>query len=186
VSMGSFSFRIPKAVLFDRDGTLVHDVPYNGEPDLVAPVPRAREMLQELRARGIATGVVSNQSGIARGLLSRAQVDRVNTRIDAILGPFDVWEVCPHGEEDGCSCRKPAPGMILSACRRLRIEPEEAAYIGDIGSDMEAAQAAGARGILVPTPETRRAEVAAARESAADLVSAVRLLLGMAPVGSRP
>lgn len=175
----------PRAVLFDRDGTLVHDVPYNGEPGLVAPMPHAREVLAELRGRGIATGVISNQSGIARGMLSRRQVDSVNDRIEALLGPFDVWEICPHGTEDGCGCRKPAPGMILSACRRLGIDTAQAAYIGDIGSDMEAAQAAGLRGILVPTPLTRPQEVEAAPEVAPDLLAAVALLLDPAPVGSR-
>jgi D-glycero-D-manno-heptose 1,7-bisphosphate phosphatase len=183
--MGSSSVPLPKAVLFDRDGTLIRDVPYNGDPGLVAPMPDARRVLAALRGRGIATGVVSNQSGVARGLLSRGQVDRVNDRVDDLLGPFDVWEVCPHGTEDGCGCRKPAPGMILSACRRLGIAAAEAAYIGDIGSDMEAAEAAGARGILVPTPLTRPEEVAAAREVAVDLPAAMSLLLGLAPVGSR-
>lgn len=185
MGMRSYSSPIPKAVLFDRDGTLVRDVPYNGDPGLVAPVPDARQVLAELRGRGIATGVVSNQSGVARGLLSRSQVDRVNDRIDNLLGPFDVWEICPHGTEDGCGCRKPAPGMILSACRRLGIAAADAAYIGDIGSDMEAAEAAGVRGILVPTALTRPDEVAAAREVAADLSGAVSLLLGPAPVGGR-
>lgn len=175
----------PKAVLFDRDGTLIHDVPYNGDPARVAPMPTARKVLAELRRRGIATGVITNQSGIARGLVTRSQVDGVNLRVDALLGPFDVWEICPHGTEDGCGCRKPAPGMILSACRRLGIATAEAAYIGDIGSDMEAAQAAGLRGILVPTPLTRHHEVSAAPEVAANLSAAVALLLRPAPVGSR-
>jgi HAD superfamily hydrolase (TIGR01662 family) len=183
--MASSSIPPPKAVLFDRDGTLVRDVPYNGDPRLVAPMPRAREVLAGLRGRGIATGVLSNQSGIARGLLSRSQVDSVNSRIEALLGPFDVWEICPHGTEDGCGCRKPAPGMILSACRRLGIRAAEAAYIGDIGSDMEAAEAAGLRGILVPTPLTRPQEVEAAPEVAADLSAAVALLLGRAAGGNR-
>ncbi|MEK0157365.1 HAD family hydrolase [Arthrobacter oryzae] len=176
----------PKAVLFDRDGTLIHDVPYNGDPRLVAPMPTARKVLAELRRRGIATGVVTNQSGIARGLLTRSQVDSVNLRIEALLGPFDVWEICPHGTEDGCGCRKPAPGMILSACRRLGIAAAEAVYIGDIGSDMEAAEAAGLRGILVPNPLTRHQEVQDAPEVAADLSAAVALLLGPAPVGQAP
>ena len=60
-------------------------------------MPDARRVLTELRGRGIATGVVSNQSGVARGLLSRGQVDRVNDRVEELLGPFDVWEICPHG-----------------------------------------------------------------------------------------
>jgi D-glycero-D-manno-heptose 1,7-bisphosphate phosphatase len=166
-----------KAVLFDRDGTLVVDVPYNGDPDEVRPFPGARRVLDELRSRGLATGVLSNQSGIARGILTRWQVESVNARVEDLLGPFDVWEVCPHADEDGCLCRKPAPGMIHSACSRLGFDASEVAFIGDIGSDVEAARAAGARGVLVPTPLTRNEEVAAALEVAADLEQAVALLL---------
>jgi D-glycero-D-manno-heptose 1,7-bisphosphate phosphatase len=166
-----------RAVLFDRDGTLVQDVPYNGDPNRVQPMGQAAEVLQELRRRGLATGVISNQSGVSRGLLTLSQVESVNARIEELLGPFDVWEICPHGPEDGCGCRKPAPGMIQAACLRLGISPGEAAYIGDIGSDLDAADAAGARGVMVPTPATRMEEVEAARNVAADLDEAVRMLL---------
>lgn len=166
-----------KAVLFDRDGTLVVDVPYNGDPQLVRPMESARSALERVRREGLATGVVSNQSGIARGLVGRAQVDAVNQRVEQLLGPFDVWQICPHGPEDGCPCRKPAPGMILAACRDLGIEPSEAAYVGDIGADMEAATAAGARAVLVPTSVTLQAEIDAAAVVAGDLAQAVELLL---------
>ena len=166
-----------RAVLFDRDGTLVVDVPYNGDPRMVRPFPGARRALDGLRSLGLATGVLSNQSGIARGILTAEEVAGVNARVEELLGPFDVWEVCPHSAEDGCGCRKPAPGMIHSACSRLGIDPSEAAFIGDIGSDIEAARAAGARGVLVPTPLTRTEEVAAAGEVAADLEQAVAMLL---------
>jgi D-glycero-D-manno-heptose 1,7-bisphosphate phosphatase len=167
-----------RAVLFDRDGTLVVDVPYNGDPGLVRTVPGAKGVLDSLRARGLAVGVVSNQSGVARGLLTEEEVASVNARVEELLGPFDVWEVCPHGEGDGCTCRKPAPGMVHSACRRLGIEPSEAVLIGDIGSDVRAAEAAGARGILVPTQVTRSEEIAAAVLVARDLAGACELALG--------
>ncbi|MHA7262725.1 D-glycero-alpha-D-manno-heptose-1,7-bisphosphate 7-phosphatase [Arthrobacter sp. TMN-37] len=166
----------PKAVLFDRDGTLVIDVPYNGEPALVQEMPGARAVLDSLRRAGVAVGVVTNQSGIARGLLTRAQVDAVHARIEELLGPFAVWEICPHGPADGCSCRKPEPGMVLSACSRLGLDPGEAAVIGDIGADMGAARAAGAVGVLVPTAVTRREEVLAAPLVADSLAGAVELL----------
>jgi HAD superfamily hydrolase (TIGR01662 family) len=166
-----------RAVLFDRDGTLIRDVPYNGDPARVHPMPQAREVLDRLRSRGIATGVLSNQSGIGRGILTVDQVAAVNLRIEQLLGPFDDWDICPHRAEDVCTCRKPAPGLIRRACRRLGIVPGEAAYVGDIGSDVEAAHAAGVRGVMVPTALTLPAEVEAAPEVADDLRSAVSLLL---------
>jgi HAD superfamily hydrolase (TIGR01662 family) len=178
--------RPPRAVLFDRDGTLVVDVPYCGDPSLVRPVPSARPALALLRAAGIPVGVVSNQSGIARGLLRREQVDAVNRRVDDLLGPFDVWQLCPHGPDDGCACRKPAPGMVLAAAERLGVAPEDVAVVGDIGADVGAAQAAGSRAVLVPTPVTRAEEVAAAPVVRTDLVAAVRHLLGTEESPGRP
>lgn len=174
--MGSSSTPKLRAVLFDRDGTLVTDVPYNGDPGLVRPMPGAEAVLASLRAHGVATGVVSNQSGIARGLLTEAQVEDVNARVEELLGPFDVWEVCPHSQEDRCGCRKPAPGMVHSACRKLGIHESQAALIGDIGDDVGAAEAAGAIGVLVPTPVTQAEEVSSARFVARDLAAAVELL----------
>ncbi|MEV4744285.1 HAD family hydrolase [Streptomyces sp. NPDC049555] len=173
--------RMPAAVLFDRDGTLVEDVPYNGEPSRVVPRPGARAALVLLRRHGVRTGVVTNQSGVARGLLTMAQVHRVNQRVERLLGPFDVWAVCPHGPQDGCACRKPAPGLLLAAARRLGVPPDRCVVVGDIGSDMAAAAAAGAAGVLVPTPVTRPEEVRAAPCRAPDLLAAVRGLLVGAP-----
>lgn len=167
-----------RAVLFDRDGTLVHDVPYNGDPALVAPVDDAAAAVERLRAAGIRIGVVTNQSGIARGLLRRDQVDAVNARVDALLGPFDTWQVCPHGEGEGCSCRKPAPGMVLDAARVLGVPARECVVIGDIAADVGAAVAAGARAVLVPTAATRPEEVRRAPARAATLTEAVDLVLG--------
>jgi HAD superfamily hydrolase (TIGR01662 family) len=168
---------LPDLVLFDRDGTLVRDYPYNGDPALVTPVPGAREAVDALRARGVRVGVVSNQSGVARGLITREQVDACMARLDELLGPFDTVQVCPHGPDDGCSCRKPAPGMVKAACVELDVDPARCVVIGDIGADVEAAAAAGASGILVPTPVTRRAEVEAAPRRAATVTEAVERVL---------
>ncbi|KOX18211.1 HAD-IIIA family hydrolase [Nocardiopsis sp. NRRL B-16309] len=171
-----------RAVLFDRDGTLIEDVPYNGDPDKVRPTPGAADAVALARRAGLAVGVVSNQSGIARGLLAPDQVDAVNRRVDELLGPFDVWRVCPHGEQDGCACRKPRPGMVESAAAELGVAAAECAVVGDIGSDMAAARAAGARGVLVPTRLTREEERRASPETEPDPASAVlRLVRGSAP-----
>ncbi|MDT0614846.1 HAD-IIIA family hydrolase [Streptomyces sp. DSM 40712] len=173
-----------RAVLFDRDGTLVHDVPYNGDPARVRPVDGAREAVALLRDHGIRVGVVTNQSGIARGLISDADVRRVNRRIDDLIGPFDVWAVCPHGPDDGCHCRKPRPGLVLWAAGRLCTAPADCVVIGDIGADTEAAERAGAHGILVPDARTRPEETAAAAHVAPDLLTAVRTLLDDPPAVS--
>lgn len=169
-----------RAVLFDRDGTLVVDVPYNGDPTLVQLMPGAQEAVAEVRAAGLRTAVVSNQSGIGRGLLSPADVDAVNRRVDELVGPLEVWTYCPHLPADACSCRKPEPGLILEACRRLGVRPEEAVVVGDIGADVGAAAAAGSLGILVPTEVTRAEEIAAAPIVAVDLAEAITIVLDRA------
>ena len=165
------------AVLFDRDGTLVEDVPYNGDPGRVRLLPGARDAVDLLRAAGVATGVISNQSGIGRGLLTHAQVRSVNARTDELLGGLGTWAYCPHLPDAGCACRKPRPGLVLRAAHDLGRPPYACAVIGDIAADVQAARAAGARGVLVPTAVTRPEEIADAAERAPDLLAAVRQLL---------
>jgi HAD superfamily hydrolase (TIGR01662 family) len=168
----------PAAVLFDRDGTLVVDVPYCTDPDQVRPMPGARDALGAVRAAGLPVGVVTNQSGIGRGLISTAAHAAVTSRVEELLGPFDVWRYCPHVPEDGCACRKPRPGMLLDAARALGVAPHEVAYVGDIGSDVDAARAAGALPVLVPTPVTLSSEIESAPVVCADLTEAIAHLLG--------
>lgn len=179
--------RLPAAVLLDRDGTLVQDVPYNGDPAAVRPVRGAARAMRRLRRAGIPIAIVTNQSGIGRGRLTEAQVRAVNAEIERRLGPFDGWFVCPHLAEDGCDCRKPAPGLVLAAAHALGVPPERCVLIGDIGSDLAAASAAGATGILVPTPVTRAEEIAAAPLACRSLTAAVGLVLtGAVPSGAVP
>lgn len=170
--------RLPAAVLFDRDGTLVRDVAYNGDPDAVVPVAGAREALDRLRVARIPTAVISNQSGVARGLLGPKDVGAVNARIEELLGPLGPWVVCPHGPGDGCLCRKPEPGLVYRAAALLGVDPARCTVVGDIGADVEAARRAGARAVLVPNEATRRDEIEAAAVVAPDLGSAVDLLIG--------
>lgn len=170
--------RVPRAVLFDRDGTLVEDVPYNATPAAVRPVPGASDALGRLRRAGVHVGVVTNQSGVARGLVSPESLAAVHERIEQLLGPFDTWQVCCHGPDDRCGCRKPAPGLVLRAAAALGVAPHECAVVGDIGADVAAATAAGARAVLVPTPATHPDDVAASPACAADLARAVDLLIG--------
>ncbi|MFI7601636.1 HAD-IIIA family hydrolase [Actinoplanes sp. NPDC049681] len=165
------------AVLFDRDGTLIVDVPYNGDPALVRPMPGARAALDRLRAAGLRLGVVTNQSGLARGRFTAEQLRAVHARVEQLLGPFDTWQICPHDDTAGCRCRKPAPGLVEDAATALGTVPQRCVVVGDIGRDMVAAGAAGATGIIVPTEVTLAPEVAAAPSGAADMAEAVDLIL---------
>ena len=140
------------AVIFDRDGTIVYDVPYNGDPAAVRPVEGVADALARLRAAGIPIAVVSNQSGVARGLIDCEDVEAVNRRIEELLGPFDVWLYCPHGPDDDCACRKPKPKLILDAARAMGVDPACCVVIGDKQSDADAARNAGARSIAIDAP----------------------------------
>jgi ADP-heptose:LPS heptosyltransferase len=120
---------------------------------------------------------VTNQSGVGRGLLSATDVAAVNNRVEQLLGPFDGWYVCPHGPQDGCACRKPAPGLVLSAAAGLGVSPRRCVVVGDIGSDVDAARAAGAVGVLVPNQATRPVEVAQATDVVRDLAGAADWIL---------
>ncbi len=173
--------RVPAAVLLDRDGTLIVDVPFNGDPDRVEAMPGARAALDRLRAAGVALAVVTNQGGLADGRLDAGAFQAVNARIEALLGPLGPWCVCPHASDDGCTCRKPQAGLVFEAARTLGVEPQECVVIGDIGSDVEAARAAGAEAILVPTAITLPGEIARAPRVAQSLGEAVDLVLAGMP-----
>ena len=136
-------------MLFDRDGTIVVDVPYNGDPALVQPVAGAKVALDRLRAAGLRVGVLTNQSGVGRGIISDAQMRAVNARVEELLGPFDGWFICPHAPDEDCECRKPKPKLIFDAARAWGIDPRQIVVVGDKESDMETARNAGAYGIRI-------------------------------------
>jgi D-glycero-D-manno-heptose 1,7-bisphosphate phosphatase len=143
------------AVFLDRDGTLIEDVGFLGDPAGVAILPTVVDALKLLAAHDFATVVISNQSGIARGLIDDAQVRSVNAEIVRQLAgdgiAIDGWYWCPH-YQDGCECRKPAPALLHQAVREHGLTLERAAMIGDRGSDVELGQRAGIAGIAVPGP----------------------------------
>lgn len=148
--------RVRPAVFLDRDGTLIEDVGFLGDPNGVALLPTVTDALRLLAAHNYATIVISNQSGIARGLLDEAQVRSVNAeivrRLDGDALAIDGWYWCPH-YCDGCECRKPEPGLLHRAVREHGLTLTGAAMIGDRGSDVELGRRVGIPGIAVPGPQ---------------------------------
>jgi len=148
-----------EAVLFDRDGTLIEDIPYSSNVTKVVPRVGAVRAVAALRGRNLKTGVVTNQSGIGKGLLTAANVTAMNHRVDQLFGTFDVWAVCPHVPTDRCECRKPAPGLVIDASTRLGVRPQQVVVVGDRLADLGAARAAGCIAMLIPSERTEpRAE----------------------------
>jgi D-glycero-D-manno-heptose 1,7-bisphosphate phosphatase len=142
-----------RLALIDRDGTIIVDKVYLSDPDGIEFAPGAIEGLRLLRDAGFALVLVTNQSGIARGYFDIATLERIHDRLRSMLAiqglQLKAIYFCPHGPDDGCDCRKPAPGMIKSAMRDLGFQPDEAVVIGDSDGDMGAAAAAGVQGVRV-------------------------------------
>lgn len=160
-----------KAVLFDRDGTLIADRPDRHER--IVAMPGAVSALQRVRQYGLCIGVVTNQPGV-----HTRDLHRIHQHIEHALGPIDGWFVCTHNASDACACRKPQPGLIFQAAKAFGVSPQECALVGDIGSDIEAAHAAGAPAVLVPTPVTLQQEIDRAPVVCSDLHDAVDLIIG--------
>lgn len=146
-----------RAVFLDRDGTLIEDVGFLGDPAGVVMLPTVVEALQLFATHGFATIVVSNQSGVARGLLDDTRVRSVNAEIARRLQgdglEIDGWYWCSH-YNDGCTCRKPEPGLVHRAVKDHRLTLKGGAMVGDRGSDVALGHRVGIPGILVPGPLT--------------------------------
>ncbi|HJT50594.1 MAG TPA: HAD family hydrolase [Nitrosospira sp.] len=140
-----------RAVFIDKDGTLIRDVPYNVDPRHVSLTKGAGAALCRMKNEGYQLVVISNQSGIARGLFEEKDLLAVNRQIQRLLAPYgvevDAFYYCPHGPGDECSCRKPKPGMILQAADERAIATRISWMIGDILNDIEAGNRAGCRTI---------------------------------------
>jgi D-glycero-D-manno-heptose 1,7-bisphosphate phosphatase len=168
----------PALILFDRDDTLIEDRPALRDPREVRAMPSARSAVALARRAGVRLGVVSNQPVIADGSVRPSQLREVNRAVERMLGAFDVWAICPHAATDGCTCRKPQPGLVLEAAARLGVPVREVLVVGDVGSDVAAARAAGAGAMLVPTARTRQDEITDAGDAVApDLLTAVQRAL---------
>jgi D,D-heptose 1,7-bisphosphate phosphatase len=136
-----------RAVFLDRDGTIIEDEGYLADASRVRLLPGAIDALRMFRERGMMLVVVSNQSGIPRGLITPAQHAQVDARVRAVLAeagvPLDAAYYCAHLPDADCACRKPRPGMIDQAAREHGIDPARSLMIGDKMSDVAAGRAAG-------------------------------------------
>jgi D-glycero-D-manno-heptose 1,7-bisphosphate phosphatase len=182
-----------KAVFLDRDGTVIRDLDYLGDPDKIEFLPGAVEALRSLHAQGYLLVVITNQSGVARGFFDEAACQEVGRRfketLDAAGVPIAASYYCPHlpgapvQEYDRvCDCRKPSKGLFEKAARELRIDFSSSWAVGDMLRDLEPAKNLGARTILVLTGKGR--EQAAEPQAAAiadftatDLADAARIIL---------
>ena len=142
-----------RAIFLDRDGTVVEDTGYLSRPEEVRVLPGAAEALRALRGEGYLLVLVSNQSGIGRGLITPEQAEAVHERVVAELEragvTIDASYYCPHAPDEGCRCRKPAPGLILDAAEALEVDRAKSFMVGNSPSDVAAGKAAGCRTIAV-------------------------------------
>jgi histidinol-phosphate phosphatase family protein len=180
-----------KAVLFDKDGTLIRDVPYNVDPSLIELAPGAAAALVALQAAGYRIGIVTNQSGVARGYFDEASVallglalretfERAGVEIECFL-------FCPHHPDGAvedygieCDCRKPKPGLVRRALATLDADPAESWFVGDILNDVEAGSRAGCRTVMLDVgneSEWRRGPYRTPDVVAPDLLAAARAIL---------
>ncbi len=182
---------LARAVFLDKDGTLVEDVPYNVDPARIRLAPGAGEGLRLLRQVGYRLIVVSNQSGVARGYFGEAALRAVETRLRELAveagAEVDGFYYCPHyaggvvqAYAVECTCRKPAPGLILRAAADLGIDPDASWMVGDILDDVEAGRHAGCRTVLLDNGHETEWLIGPERVpdvTAADLLEAAEVIL---------
>ena len=157
------------ALFLNRDGTFIHDAHYLADATRVRLLRGAAAAVASANARGVRTIVVTNQSGIARGLITDAQYEAVRAQTDLLLARegahVDATMHCPHSPEVSgpCDCRKPGLGMYHAAAAAFNIDLAASAYIGDRWRDVEPGRVLGGYGFLIPGSETPEADLEHAR-----------------------
>ncbi|SJM96248.1 D-glycero-beta-D-manno-heptose 1,7-bisphosphate 7-phosphatase [Crenothrix polyspora] len=143
-------------ILLDRDGVINEDSDhFIKSPDEWLPIAGSLEAIALLNQHGFKVVVITNQSGIARGLLDNNTLQAIHTKMQRMAiekgGHIDVIYICPHGPDSGCPCRKPKPGLLEQFAQEKQIDLKDTVFIGDSYRDIQAAYAAGATPILVKT-----------------------------------
>lgn len=152
-----------KLIVLDRDGVINRDSDaFVKSPDEWIPLDGSIDAVARLSRAGWAVAVASNQSGLARGLFDREALDAMHAKLRNLVeragGRVDRIVVCPHGPDEGCDCRKPAPGLLLALADHYGRSLDDVPVVGDSLRDLEAAHAVGARPILVRTGNGARTE----------------------------
>ncbi|MBI5910128.1 MAG: D-glycero-beta-D-manno-heptose 1,7-bisphosphate 7-phosphatase [Betaproteobacteria bacterium] len=145
-----------KLVILDRDGVINRDSEqYVKSPDEWQPIAGSLEAIARFTQAGFRVVVATNQSGLGRGLFDMATLnamhDKMHKAVNQLGGRIDAVFFCPHAQDAGCACRKPQPGMLVEIAERFNVALEAMPAIGDSLRDLQAADAAGARPILVLT-----------------------------------
>jgi len=145
----------PQIVFLDRDGTLNHDEGYLADPARLVLLPGAGDAVASLNAAGVKVAIITNQSGVGRGLIAPEVLERIHARLRALLAERGAWVdgiySCPHRPEEACGCRKPAVTLARQAARDLKVDAARSATIGDKMADIELGNRLGGRSILVRT-----------------------------------
>jgi len=175
-----------KLVILDRDGVINYDsAEFIKSPDEWQPIPGSLEAIARLTQAGHHVVVATNQSGVGRGLLDMATLSAIHDKMHKALahagGRIDAVFYCPHAQEDGCSCRKPKPGMLEDIARRFNVDLADMPCIGDSQRDLEAAVQVQAQPILVLTGKGKKTHAAgglpAGTQTYADLDEAVKSIV---------
>ena len=150
-----------KLIILDRDGVINEDSDaYIKSPDEWIPIPGSLDAIARLNHAGYSVAIASNQSGIARGYFSLETLAAMSVKMNDMLAPLggriDAMFFCPHGPGDGCECRKPKPGLLTEIGNRYQTSLENVLFVGDNINDVKAAQAAGAKPVLVKTGKGKK------------------------------
>jgi histidinol-phosphate phosphatase family protein len=181
--------RLPDAVFLDRDGTVMEDAHYIKSPDQVRLIPGAAAAVKRINDAKVPVIVVTNQSGIGRGMFTVKDYEAVKNRFESLLAQdgahVDASYYCPdHPSVTGPSrCRKPATKMFEDAIRDFDLDPVKVAYVGDRWRDVAASRKLGGRGIMISSPMTTEEDRRKAEEDgiqiARSLQDAVDMLFGL-------
>lgn len=148
------------AVFLDRDGTLIYEKHYLGDPQKIRFFRGVEAALRQLQKSGWKLIIGTNQAGVGRGIISKAQMHAVNNRLIALLEKkgvkIDALYACPHHPQEGCLCRKPNPGMIQQAAKKFQLDLKNSFVVGDNFSDIAWGKNTGLRAILVLTGYGRK------------------------------